>query len=64
MGISRLITGITLLSVGIIFILFAVFSEWWLVFYGVPLLIFGIIILFNKNEDNIEERLDTKCSQR
>lgn len=60
MNISRLIIGIILLVVGVFFILLAIFTLWWMFFYGVPFLIIGIVILLNKNEDSIEKRKDLK----
>lgn len=60
MGISasRLIIGMIFLIGGIFFIVLGIFTVWWLLFYGVPLLILGLLILFNKHEDRIEKRKD------
>lgn len=65
--LSRTITGILMVFVGlvvlVIFLFFAT-EVWWLsLIYGFPLLIIGFFILFNKHEDRIEEREDQR-SQR
>jgi uncharacterized membrane protein len=60
MSLSRLITGLVLLALGMIFITLAIFHTWWMLFYGIPLFILGIAILLYKNEDKIEERKDLK----
>jgi predicted tellurium resistance membrane protein TerC len=60
MSISRLIIGIILLVAGLFFVLLAMLTLWWMVFYGIPFLIIGIVILLNKNEDKIEKRKDLK----
>jgi len=55
---SRLITGIVAIILGLfLFILgfFTVFVTW---VYAIPILIIGILILFNNNEDKIEQRRD------
>lgn len=56
--ISRMITGIVLIfgSVLIFFsFLFGIRLGMFGLFYSIPLLIVGIFILFNKDEDKIEE---------
>jgi predicted membrane protein len=60
MSISRLIIGLLLLFAGIFFIILGIFTVWWMIFYGIPLMIIGIVILLNKNEDKIEQRKDLK----
>lgn len=59
-SVSRLIIGMILLIGGIFFTILSIFTAWWFLFYGIPLLILGILILFNKNEDKIEKRKDLK----
>lgn len=54
---SRTITGIILIIIG--FILDVVgFFFWAAWIYGIPILIIGFFVLFNKSEDKIEERKD------
>jgi membrane-bound ClpP family serine protease len=55
--LSRTITGMILIVVGIV-LLVAGFYEWTTWIYGIPILIIGLFILFNKNEDKIERRKD------
>jgi membrane-bound ClpP family serine protease len=52
--ISRSIVGGILIVGGLGIIVFSFFSGFFILAYGVPILIVGIIILFNKNEDIIE----------
>ena len=56
---NRSIGGLLLILVGLILILIPLvfWMEAWLVFliYGVPILIIGIVIFFNRREDKIEE---------
>jgi len=58
--LSRTITGIIGIIGGLILIFFSFYSTYWLLIYGIPILIIGIFILFNKKEDNIEKRKDGK----
>lgn len=60
MSISRLIAGGIILIGGIFFIILSIFTVWWMLFYGIPLSILGILLLLNKNEDKIEKRKDLK----
>lgn len=60
MSLSRLIMGWIFLLAGILFIVLAIFTIWWMIFYGVPFLILGIWLLLNKGEDKIEGRKDLK----
>ncbi len=60
MNLGRLITGLFLLIIGIIFIILAISTAWWFVFYGIILFVLGLLILFNKHEDKIEKRKDLK----
>jgi len=51
---SRTITGIVIIIVGLVLIGLG-FLTWMTLIYGIPILIIGLIILFNKKEDVIEE---------
>ena len=54
--VSRTITGIGLMILGVFLIVIAlIFRAWVVLIYGVPLLVLGIYIFFNKKEDQIEE---------
>ncbi len=59
MSVSQLITGIIMVIIGLILnslpLVFSSkfsFVSW---IYGIPLLILGVVILFNNKEDKIEE---------
>tara|TARA_Y100000310_G_C20634966_1_gene790663 strand:+ start:594 stop:788 length:195 start_codon:yes stop_codon:yes gene_type:complete len=54
--LSRNISGLIILTLGI-YISIKSFSENYgtALFYGIPLIIIGIFIFFNKKEDNIEK---------
>ena len=53
--ISRTITGIFSIFLGLFLIKVSILENFWMLIYGIPILIIGIYILFNKNEDNIEK---------
>lgn len=53
--ISRTITGILAMLLGLFLIILSIFKELWLLIYGIPIFIIGIFIFFNKREDDIEE---------
>jgi sulfite exporter TauE/SafE len=57
---SRTITGIVMVVLGAILIGLGAVTHWVTLFYGVPLLIIGLFILFNTREDKIEGRKDLK----
>lgn len=59
-SLSRLIIGLIFLIAGIFFLILFIFTVWWMIFYGVPLFVLGLVILLNKNEDKIEKRKDLK----
>lgn len=63
--ISRTITGGILILAGIILSFIPVFlnEAWPTLIYGIPLLIIGFVILFNKGEDEIERRKDLNKSK-
>jgi len=52
--ISRTITGIIMVFIGLTLIGISFFSMLFLLIYGFPILIIGFVILFNKKEDKIE----------
>ncbi len=60
MIISRLISGLLFLGTGIFLIIFSFFSVWFMVIYGIILILLGLFILVNKNEDKIEKRKDLR----
>jgi hypothetical protein len=51
--LSRTITGIVGIVLGLV-LTGVGFFQWVALIYGIPLLILGILLLLNKNEDNIE----------
>ena len=53
-ALSRTITGIVAILLGIIILVFSFFT-YFAIFYGFAILVIGIIILFNNKEDKIEE---------
>ncbi|MBT4174063.1 hypothetical protein HOC80_04585 [archaeon] len=53
--ISRTITGIASIILGIVIVYFSFESSFWLLLYGIPIIIIGVFILFNKKEDKIEK---------
>ena len=59
--ISRNITGTLTVILGLYLIIIS-FSEPWILIYGIPILIIGIFILFNKKEDDIE-KIRTKAKR-
>lgn len=61
--LSRTITGIVLIILGIILISVSV-KESWVLIYGIPIILIGFFILFNKKEDKIESRRDVKGGKR
>ena len=57
---SRTITGGIILILGFVLIVVAFFGGWPALIYGIPLIILGLYILMNGNEDKIEKRKDLK----
>ena len=53
--LSRTITGISMIVLGIVLIVLAFFNALFILIYGIPLLIIGFFILFNTKEDKIEQ---------
>jgi len=54
-GAIIIVLGLFLIAVPFIFGAKSAMVSW---FYGVPLLVIGFVILFNKKEDKIERRKD------
>lgn len=52
--ISRYLSGIVATILGL-WLVYLSTIEWWILCYGIPILIIGLFILFNKNEDKIEK---------
>ena len=53
--LSRTITGILAIILGLVLIAISFSYEYWVLIYGIPILIIGFFILFNKKEDDIEK---------
>ena len=53
--ISRTITGIFSIFLGLFLIKVSILENFWMLIYGIPILIIGIYIFFNKKEDDIEK---------
>lgn len=71
--ISRTITGAVMIIVGLILVILPFFiaekSAFFMWIYGLPILIIGSFIFFNKGEDKIEEikyssKLNKKVKRR
>ena len=56
--ISRTITGIITIALGLVLIVISFFDAWGLLIYGIPMFIIGFFIFFNKKEDEIEQIRD------
>jgi len=60
--LSSTIMGIFLTLGGIVLIILGIFgsfeASWWVLIYGIPMFIIGIVLLFWKREDEIEQRKD------
>ena len=53
--ISRTITGILTILLGLFLIRLGILEDFWILIYGIPIIIIGIFIFFNKKEDDIEK---------
>ena len=62
--LSRTITGLVLIILGIILIFVSVIESLWVLVYGIPVFLIGLFIFFNKKEDKIESRKDVKGGKR
>lgn len=56
---SRTITGVVMIILGLILIIVSFFTSFVFLIYGVVVLVIGIIIFLNKNEDKIERIKNT-----
>jgi len=54
MHLSQLIMGIIFTLGGLVLTIVSFFTEFFVLIYGLPLLVLGIFILLNKKEDVIE----------
>jgi len=61
--LSRTMTGIVAIALGLFLVFYSLFSSYWVLVYGVPILIIGVVILFNSGEDKIE-RVRVKVKDR
>jgi len=52
---KREVSGLILALAGIVLIVISPLASFITLIYGIPLLIIGIIVFFNKEEDEIEE---------
>lgn len=53
--LSRTITGVVMIVAGFILIVVSYWARYITLIYGIPILILGFFILFNKKEDKIEQ---------
>ena len=53
--LSRIITGGAMIVIGLVLFVIGFFDLFFLWLYGIPLLIIGLFIFFNKKEDKIEQ---------
>jgi membrane-bound ClpP family serine protease len=56
--ISRTITGIVMILLGLGLIMFSFLESLFLLIYGIPLVVIGCFVLFNEKEDTIEKIKD------
>ena len=52
---SRTITGIVAVVLGLLIIIMNFSEPWLIAIYGIPILLIGVFIFFNKKEDDIEK---------
>lgn len=52
---SRTVTGVMATLLGLFLIVLSILKDLWILIYGIPILIIGVFIFFNKKEDEIEE---------
>lgn len=60
MSLSGKIFGLIFILAGLVLVWVAIFSSLWVLVYGIPVLALGIWMIFNKSEDEIEQRKDEK----
>lgn len=63
-SLSRLIAGILLILLGGGLIVASFLTSLVFLVYAVPAIVVGIWLLFNKNEDKIEQRADLKGGRK
>lgn len=51
----RIVTGVVVIIVGLVLVYFGFQEAKFLAIYGIGISIVGIVIIFNKHEDEIEE---------
>ena len=62
---SRTLTGGLIVVVGFVFMGFSIYLNTLMPFvYGIPIILLGLYIFFNRNEDKIEKRKDLKPERR
>jgi len=59
-SISRLVFGILFVVGGFALTIVSFFTSLFFLIYSIPMVVVGIWMLANKNEDKIEERKDIK----
>ena len=58
MNTGAIIAGIFFALLGIFLIGLSFFEGFYILIYGIPVFVIGVWLLFNKNEDRIENRKD------
>ncbi len=53
--LSRTISGSVAMLLGLYLSTVAILSDLWLLIYGIPIIVIGIFIFINKEEDKIEK---------
>ncbi len=61
--ISRTITGAIFILIGFSLIVMGFFKGYFVLIYGFPFFILGLVIFFNKNEDKIEKVKDNNLKK-
>jgi uncharacterized membrane protein len=54
-GLSRKLTGSLLVLAGLIICIVSFFTSFFILIYGIPIVIIGFFVFFNKKEDEIEQ---------
>lgn len=53
--VSRTVTGVLGMIIGACFAVVGIVENLWLLIYAIVFIVMGILILFNKQEDEVEE---------
>lgn len=53
--LSRTITGGAMILIGLVLIILSFFTMFVPLIYGIPVFVIGLIIFFNRGEDDIEQ---------